>query len=121
MEASQLNQEAALAASFPETPDKPENASSESVEALSGNSGATLPIIAASWPKNQREMLQVRIDTYQGRNVIDVRTWYPDADGNLKPAKGLTVSLAHLPALAAGLAVALEIARRRGLLEGGKE
>lgn len=119
MEASQLNQEAAQAASLPSTPAKPENAPSESVEALPGNSGATLPIIAASWPKNQREMLQVRIDTYQGRNVIDVRTWYPDADGNLKPAKGLTVSIAHLPALSVGLTAALETARRYGLVEGG--
>ena len=110
-----LTQEAASAASLPATAEKPETAP----RLNSGVANVTqLPIIAASWVKNGRETLQIRLDTYQGRTVLDLRTWYPDDDGTLRPAKGLTVSIKHLEAMANGLAVALTLARNAGLLEG---
>ncbi len=75
-------------------------------------------IVIAEWQKNSRETLRVRLDSYQGQAVICARAWYTDSDGNLKPGRGgLTVSIRHLPALAAALARAGEIATSAGLLE----
>ena len=119
MEASHLNQEAAFAASVPKTPANTENAPSDSADAMQGNSGATLPLIVASWAKNGRDTVQIRLDRYQGNAVVDIRNWYPADDGTLKPAKGLTIGVKHLEVLAGGIADALAIARRTGLVQEG--
>ena len=79
----------------------------------------TEPVIIAAWPKNARETLMVRLDSYQGWPVVDQRAWYRDGDGALKPGRsGLTVSVRHLPALADALAKALATAIAAGLIEG---
>lgn len=79
-----------------------------------------LPIIVSAWPKNSREELRVSLTEYQGQKLIDVRTWYAGADGELKPGKGLAASVRHLRALASAIAEAERIAGERGLLnEGG--
>ena len=75
-------------------------------------------IIVAEWAKNQRETLRIRLDTYQGRAIIDCRCWYEDS-GTLKPGRaGLTVSIRHLPALAEAFGRAAEIASASGLIAG---
>jgi hypothetical protein len=72
-------------------------------------------IIVAEWAKNQRETLRIRLDTYQGRAIIDCRCWYDDR-GTLKPGRaGLTISTRHLPQFAEALAKAAEIAAVSGL------
>jgi hypothetical protein len=82
----------------------------------------TGPIIVAEWRKNGREVLRIRLDTYQGRAVIDCRSWYAGSDGTLKPGRGgLTVSIRHLPALAESIATALATAKAEGLLESNSE
>jgi hypothetical protein len=74
------------------------------------------PVTVAEWQRNSRETMRVRLDTYQGHSVIDVRAWYADAHGELRPGRsGLTLGVKHLPALASALAMALEETRRRGL------
>jgi hypothetical protein len=78
----------------------------------------TAEIIIAEWQKNRRETLRVRLDTFQGRAIVDCRCWYED-DGTLKPGRaGLTVSTRHLPALAEALARAVDIATASGLIAG---
>src|SRR5690242_7558220 len=73
------------------------------------------PIVIAAWPKNGRETLQIKLDSFKGQPVIDCRCWYLDKDGILRPGRGgLTVSIKHLPALAAGLAQAVDVARDTG-------
>jgi len=70
----------------------------------------TAEIIVASWPKNVRETLVVRLDIFKGRPIVDVRTWYEGEDGKLLPGRGgLTVSIRHLPALADAISRALDI------------
>ena len=77
----------------------------------------TLPIVISEWQKNSREILRVRLDEYKGQTVIDCRAWYGEPD-NLKAGRGgLTLSVKQLPALAAGLVEALDLARRHVLLE----
>jgi hypothetical protein len=62
------------------------------------------PITILEWPRNEREVVRVSLETFNGRNMIDVRTWWPDSEGSWKPARGgLTLSIKHLRPLAHGL------------------
>jgi hypothetical protein len=83
----------------------------------------TLPLVVAEWPKNGRgEVLRVALDRYKKNPVIDCRTWWPDAEGVVRPGKGITVSVKHLSQLASALAEAERRAGELGLLnEGGPE
>lgn len=74
-------------------------------------------IIIAEWPKNSRETLRVRLDSFKDQAIVDCRAWYEASDGTMKPGRGgLTVSIRHLPALAGALAKAVEIANAAGLI-----
>ena len=74
-------------------------------------------VVVASWRRNAREMIQVVLDRYQGHEVIDLRTWFADEDGSLRPTRtGITLAVRHLPQLAAALTAALTVANERGLL-----
>jgi hypothetical protein len=85
-----------------ETPQSAPRSNSETLTSIA------VPIVISEWQKNSREILRVRLDAYKGQTGIDCRAWYGEPD-NLKPK--------HLPALAAGLVEALDLARRHGLLE----
>lgn len=83
--------------------------------------GAALqePITIAEWWKNRRgESIRVRLSTYEGRNLADVRTWYTE-DGKLRPGKVFAVEVKHLPQLARALAKAALQARQLGLIDDG--
>lgn len=80
----------------------------------------SVEIIVAEWPKNGRETLRVRLDTFKDQAIVDCRAWYATGDGTMKPGRGgLTVSIRHLPALANALAKAVEIANAAGLIPSG--
>jgi hypothetical protein len=72
--------------------------------------------IVSEWPINARENLRVRLDVYQGREVLDIRRWYAGGGLEHKPGRGLSISVKHLPALAAALISALSQAEAAGLL-----
>jgi transcriptional coactivator p15 (PC4) len=75
------------------------------------------PLIIAEWWKNRRkEVIKVRLSTYEGHNLVDVRTWFGE-EGRLKPGKGFCASVKHLPRLAAEITKALAKARQLGLIE----
>ena len=49
----------------------------------------TQPLTVAEWWKNRRgESIRISLSTYEGRNLIDLRSWYTGDDGKLKPGKG---------------------------------
>jgi hypothetical protein len=76
------------------------------------------PIIVAEWRRNSRESIRVALDQFNGRHTIDVRAWWQDGEGNLRPGRGgITIAVRHLPAFADGLAAALGRARALGLIE----
>jgi Transcriptional Coactivator p15 (PC4) len=78
------------------------------------------PITVAEWWKNRRgESIRISLATYEGRNLADVRTWYPGDDGTLKPGKGFAAEVRHLPRLAAALAKAEAKARELSLISDG--
>ena len=74
-------------------------------------------VIIAEFDRNSRERIRIALDEYRGINTVDVRVWYRDGN-ELKPGKsGITTSVANLPALAAGLKLALDRARDLGLVD----
>jgi hypothetical protein len=75
------------------------------------------PVVVSEWWKNRSgESIRVRLSTYEGRDLIDVRTFYTSQEGVLKPGKGFCAEIKHLPKLAKALAAASEKARELGLL-----
>lgn len=79
------------------------------------------PVVVAEWWKNRRgEAIRVRLSTYEGHDLVDVRSWFTGDDGKLKPGKGFAASIKHLPRLAAEIHKAVEKARELGLLDGGE-
>jgi hypothetical protein len=75
------------------------------------------PITVAEWWKNRRgESVRLTLNRYEGRDVVDLRTWYTGDDGKLKPGKGFAAEARHLPRLAAAFAKAEAQAREHGLI-----
>jgi len=78
----------------------------------------TEPITIAEWWKNRRgESIRLTLSQFQGRSIVDLRTWYPQ-DGKLKPGKGFAAEVRHLPRLVATIAKSETKARELGLIEG---
>jgi hypothetical protein len=75
--------------------------------------------IAKFWKNRKGEAIVVHLSTYQGHDLVDLRTWYTAADGALKPGKGIACGIRHLPELAAAVNKALIEAQARGLLDDG--
>jgi hypothetical protein len=74
------------------------------------------PVIVAEFWKNRRgESIRLVLNTFKGRSIFDLRTWYT-ADGKLKPGKGFAAEVRHLPRLAAAIAKAEAKARELGLI-----
>jgi len=85
-------------------------------------SSVTLPEpveIAKFWKNRQRrDAIVVSLSSWEGRNLISVRTHTTSQDGKMLPtSKGVTLVIARLPELAAGIAKALARAREMGLLD----
>jgi hypothetical protein len=83
------------------------------------NPAPDFPIIISEWRRNTREVIRISLDEFNRRQTIDVRAWWLDPkDDTYKPARGgITLAVAHLPALADGLALALAEAQQLGLIE----
>ncbi|KZY30748.1 hypothetical protein A3731_24650 [Roseovarius sp. HI0049] len=61
--------------------------------------------------KNQRETVRVRQRDFRGQRLLDVRTFYPGPDGEMRPSgKGISVSIDR----AADLARAIEQVAQQG-------
>jgi hypothetical protein len=86
--------------------------------ALATRPALDLPIVVSEWARNNHEIIRVVLDRYNNRETINLRSWWRDDDGTYKPGRsGLTLAIKHLPALAQGLADALQQARTLGLVE----
>jgi hypothetical protein len=47
-------------------------------------------IVVAEWQATKRELLRVMKRYFKGIELIDVRRWYRDAEGQLCPGKGIS-------------------------------
>jgi len=75
------------------------------------------PLTVAEFWKNRRgESIRLALLTFDGRNLIDLRTWYAADDGRLKPGKGFCAEAKHLPRLTEAFAKAEAKARELGLI-----
>jgi hypothetical protein len=75
------------------------------------------PITVAEWWKNRRgESVRLTLNRYEGRDVVDLRTWFTGDDGKLKPGKGFAAEARHLPRLSAAFAKAEAKAREVHLI-----
>jgi hypothetical protein len=74
------------------------------------------PITVSQWWRNRRgEAVRVRLSTWEGHNLIDIRIWR-SSDGKLVPGKGFAASVWHLPPLTAALVKAVAKATELGLI-----
>lgn len=81
----------------------------------------TEPVIVAEWWKNRRgDSIRVCLNTYEGHNLVDIRSWF-SGDGRLKPGKGFSCNIRHLPRLAKEIEKALTEARRLDLIAADDE
>ena len=60
---------------------------------------------------------RLTLNRYEGRDVVDLRTWYTGDDGKLKPGKGFAAEVRHLPRLAAAFVKAEAKARKVRLID----
>jgi hypothetical protein len=81
---------------------------------------ATLPIIVAEIERSSGKVVRITLDHFKGHNVVDVRTWFPNAAGKLQASKaGISLLVHRLPELADALNLAVTRAKAAGLLDDG--
>ena len=69
-------------------------------------------------PKNAREQIQVRVQEFQGHDLVAARVFYHNGDEDWKPGRnGLTVKVGLLPDLLVALTKAEIEVKKAGLLE----
>ena len=67
--------------------------------------------VMGKFQKNATEWVHVSLVEYRGHELVDMRVYYEDSDGEWKPSrKGLTLSRTLLPELV----MALQAAQREG-------
>ena len=67
--------------------------------------------------KNAREEVRVMLRNFKGTDLIDIRAWYKDQDGELKPGRdGIAVRIEKLPVLRDLVNEAHERAIEEGML-----
>jgi hypothetical protein len=79
----------------------------------------TLPepiIVDRFWRDRGGRAIYTRLGTFNGRTLIDIRTFVTAPDGTMQPAAGLSCSVRLLPNLAKAIAKALARAKALGLL-----
>jgi hypothetical protein len=82
-------------------------------------------VISKFWKNRRHDAVIVSLSTYEGHNLVDLRT-HAMKEGRLVPTpKGLAMVVRRLPELAAAVTKALAKARELGLLDdkngGGEE
>ena len=76
------------------------------------------PIVVDEFWKNRNgDAIRVTLSSYKDHNLIDLRTWWTGDDGTLKPGKGFSCGVRHLPHLIKGFNKALGKARELGLID----
>jgi hypothetical protein len=75
-------------------------------------------IISQFWKNRRHDAVVTTLSTFEGRNLVDIRTHVMDRKGCLVPTpKGLSIVVLRLPELAKAVNEALAKARELGLIE----
>lgn len=75
-------------------------------------------VVVATWRRNDRELIQVHLDKFNGKPTICIRAWWRDIDGELRPSKdGINLMIdPHLEKLSVALSDAVKKAKEIGFL-----
>jgi Transcriptional Coactivator p15 (PC4) len=74
-------------------------------------------LITEFWANRRGESIRIQIRSCEGRRVIDLRRFYTDKEGILRPTRnGLTLAIGRLPELAKGISKASATAIYLGLI-----
>jgi hypothetical protein len=77
-------------------------------------------VIDRFWKNRRKDAVIIQLSSYEGHNLVDLRTHSMSSDGKLLPTKkGLAVSILRLPELAKAVNKALARARELGLVDDG--
>ena len=49
--------------------------------------GPTESVVISTFEKNKKEEVRVSLDTFHGKKLINLRVWFKDDDGTMKPGK----------------------------------
>ena len=74
-------------------------------------------IVDQWWQTRNGKAIRIQLSTWQGKNLVDLRSWDSE-QGRLKPSKkGLACEVKHLPRLAKALDRVVETARSLHLID----
>ncbi len=63
------------------------------------------PVVIGEFEKNSKEIFRVSLQNYAGNDVLNLRIFYRDSNGDWKPSKdGITIRATQFPQLASLLA-----------------
>lgn len=80
------------------------------------------PLLIAEWKKNRySDVIRIMLRTYEGVDLVDIRSWWNDQHGQCKPGKGISLRVNHLKQLIKALQAALLKASELGLIDGASK
>jgi hypothetical protein len=74
-------------------------------------------LIDRFWRSRRKDALVTSLRSYEGHNLVDIRTHFMSREGKLLPTtKGVSISILRLPDLVKSVTKALKRARELGLI-----
>jgi hypothetical protein len=74
-------------------------------------------VVVAQFEKNKKEEVRVSVGSFHGRQIINMRVYYKDDDGSMKPGKqGMALSVERYKDLAGAIVQVGEHLKTKGLL-----
>ena len=74
-------------------------------------------VAISSFEKNKKEEVRVSVDTFHGRKLINIRVFFKDDDGTMKPGKqGIAVSVDRYKDLAGAILELGQYLKSNGLM-----
>ena len=74
-------------------------------------------ILVAQFERNKKEEVRVSVDTFHGRKLINIRVYYKDDDGTMKPGKqGIALGVDRYKDFAGAILAAGQHLKTQGLI-----
>lgn len=74
-------------------------------------------ILVAQFEKNKKEEVRVSLDTFHGKKLINLRVFYRDDDGTMKPGRqGIALAADQYKNLAGAIVEVGQLLKSKGLL-----
>jgi len=73
--------------------------------------------VISTFEKNKKEEVRVSVETFHGRNIINIRVYYKDDDGTMKPGKqGIALAVERYKDLAGAILDLGQHLKSKGLI-----